>query len=132
MIPRSVFIGLIFFLPDRALKYFFAFGPVVCNTGIAFGIDIPRWMLLVFTGIFFVLASIWVMRSLKEMSFLEMTALSLIFFGALSNGIDRVKYGCVIDYIHIIPYFPWFNIADAAICIGGLIFIFTFFSKKQE
>lgn len=132
MIYRSAFFGLIFFLLDRALKYFFAFGPVVCNTGIAFGIDIPRWILFVFMGIFFIFAIILAKRSIKEMNHLEMTALSLIFFGGLSNGIDRVKYGCVIDYIRIIPYFPWFNIADAAICMGGFILIFTFFGKKQE
>lgn len=132
MLRQPLFFGIALFILDRFLKSFFAFGPVVCNTGIAFGIDIPQRVLFVSMGIFFIVAIMWIRRSMKEMTRLEMSSLSLIFFGALSNLIDREKYGCVIDYIHIIPYFPWFNFADAMIFFGGAMFVSGNFRKKQE
>ena len=54
-------------------------------------------------------------------------ALTLILGGAIGNVIDRVLYGHVIDFLDI--YFgnwhwPAFNIADSAICIGAVLFVY--------
>ena len=55
-------------------------------------------------------------------------ALALIMGGALGNLIDRVAYGHVIDFLDFhwrgIGHFPAFNIADSAITIGAVLFIF--------
>jgi signal peptidase II len=51
-------------------------------------------------------------------------ALSLIVGGALGNLWDRISYGHVIDFIQLYVshyYWPTFNIADSAICIGAVI-----------
>jgi signal peptidase II len=51
-------------------------------------------------------------------------ALSFIVGGALGNLWDRVSYGQVIDFIQLYVshyYWPTFNIADSAICIGAAI-----------
>jgi signal peptidase II len=48
-------------------------------------------------------------------------ALALIIGGALGNLIDRLRIGQVIDFISAHwqrHYFPAFNVADSAICIG--------------
>jgi signal peptidase II len=55
-------------------------------------------------------------------------ALALIMGGALGNLIDRLMYGHVIDFLdfHLrgVGHFPAFNIADTAITIGAILFIF--------
>lgn len=62
--------------------------------------------------------------------------LTLILGGAVGNLIDRVVYGHVIDFIQVYYqnwYYPAFNIADSAICIGvGLMLLDSFMSKKKE
>jgi signal peptidase II len=55
-------------------------------------------------------------------------ALALIMGGAIGNVIDRLWYGHVIDFLdfHLAGWghFPAFNIADSAITIGAILFIF--------
>lgn len=55
---------------------------------------------------------------------LELIALSCILSGAVGNVVDRIRLGHVIDFIQIYykeHYFPVFNIADSAICIGAVL-----------
>ncbi|MHB1948255.1 MAG: signal peptidase II [Gammaproteobacteria bacterium] len=64
-------------------------------------------------------------------------ALALIVGGALGNLYDRIAYGHVIDFLqfHLSHYYwPVFNVADSAICIGAtMLFIdVVFFRKKKE
>ena len=75
---------------------------------------------------------IFLIKKHKE-EFLTALGLSLILGGALGNLYDRVLLGYVIDflYFHIHDYYwPAFNFADAAICIGAGILIYTQFVKK--
>jgi signal peptidase II len=55
-------------------------------------------------------------------------ALALIMGGAIGNVIDRLLYGHVVDFLdfHLAGWghFPAFNIADSAITIGAILFIF--------
>jgi signal peptidase II len=55
-------------------------------------------------------------------------ALALIMGGALGNVIDRLAYGHVIDFLDFhwsgFGHFPAFNIADSAITLGAILFIF--------
>jgi signal peptidase II len=55
-------------------------------------------------------------------------ALALIMGGAIGNVIDRLLYGHVIDFLDFhwagFGHFPAFNIADTAISIGAVLFIF--------
>ena len=44
----------------------------------------------------------------------------LILSGALSNLIDRISFGCVLDFLKI-PFWPLFNLADIWISVGGII-----------
>jgi signal peptidase II len=67
-------------------------------------------------------------------------SLSLILGGALGNLIDRVFYGKVIDFIDVdfpdissIGLYRWytFNIADAAISTGLILFALSVLFKKE-
>ena len=54
-------------------------------------------------------------------------ALALILGGAIGNVIDRVLYGHVIDFLDVYIgnwHWPAFNIADSAICIGAVLFVY--------
>jgi signal peptidase II len=54
-------------------------------------------------------------------------ALALIMGGAIGNVIDRVAYGKVIDFLsfhYAGASFPVFNVADMAISLGAMLFIY--------
>ena len=62
-------------------------------------------------------------------------ALTLILGGALGNVIDRVRFGVVVDFIqwHAAGfYWPSFNLADSAICVGAALMIWDQFRAKPE
>ncbi|MEN2995040.1 MAG: signal peptidase II [Thermodesulfovibrio sp.] len=57
---------------------------------------------------------------------------SIIFAGALGNTIDRMVYGHVVDFIDLyIGQFHWpaFNVADSAISIGVVLFLYKSLKK---
>lgn len=73
-------------------------------------------------------------RDLPKTSRYRAMSLGLVSGGALGNLIDRVRLGYVVDFLdfhwHTSWYFPAFNVADSAICIGvGILLLSTF---KQE
>ena len=73
-------------------------------------------------------------RHLQERRFC--LQLTLILGGAIGNVIDRLIYGHVIDFIQVYYrdwYYPAFNIADSAICIGvGLMLLDSFLDRKSK
>ncbi len=63
---------------------------------------------------------------LPETARLPRLALALVLGGAFGNLIDRVRYGYVVDFVHV--YFrqyvwPDFNLADSAISIGVVLLL---------
>lgn len=58
--------------------------------------------------------------------------LSFAFAGGISNILDRIFRGGVVEFIDFI-YFPAFNIADICIVVGWVSFvaIFTSFSSRE-
>lgn len=94
------------------------------NKGAAFGFlaetsfRLPFFILISFIA---VVVIICIFRKLRPEQKLTAFSLSLIFAGALGNLIDRIRLGEVIDFIYVHwydHYWPAFNVADSAICIG--------------
>jgi signal peptidase II len=61
--------------------------------------------------------------------------LPLVLGGALGNYLDRLSRGFVIDFLEAHwferAYWPAFNVADSAICVGvGLLVIDSFVRKE--
>ena len=64
-------------------------------------------------------------------------ALGLVSGGAIGNLIDRVRLGYVVDFLDwhwkTAYYFPAFNVADSAICLGvGILLLSTISKQGQE
>ncbi len=107
------------------------------NKGAAFGLWNSRWLLVgVNIAIIFVLIKL-LRNKTYEFTKQMRTAYSLILAGGITNLIDRLFRGFVIDYIDVneLFYYPVFNIADICIIIGILILVITIVIKtlqKQE
>lgn len=93
-----------------------------------------RWFLVTLAFAF----SIYVIVELRRMradARLEALAFSLILGGATGNLYDRLMDGYVVDFALAHwgnAYFPAFNVADSAISIGAVIWIFTMFREWRE
>ncbi len=117
----SVFLVLI----DQFSKYVIRIrqpvdgGFYVCNPNIAWGIKIGPFLFWIFwlAVIFFLLLALY-----KKYFILYTPYFILILAGAFSNIIDRLYFGCIIDFIDL-KFWPVFNLADAFITIGGIIVI---------
>lgn len=118
---------------DQASKWFILAhfpGYVIFNSGIAFGLPVPNIVLLI--GIPLLLAGFlyWSLTQKKSPDyFLLSTLYSLILGGGLSNYLDRVFRGSVVDFIDL-GFWPSFNLADSFLTVGiiGLV-IYTIFNE---
>ena len=98
----------------------------VRNTGGAFGIFGGQrgglgTVFFVGISIIAVGALVFFLRKIEDEERTLTLAFSLVLAGAVGNLIDRLLYGEVIDFLefyHASFYWPAFNIADSAICIG--------------
>ncbi|MBO6276422.1 MAG: signal peptidase II [Pseudomonas sp.] len=111
------------------------------NTGAAFSFlaDSAGWQRWLFALIAVVVSAVlvvWLKRLGRNDTWLAI-ALALILGGALGNLYDRIVYGHVVDFILVHWqnrwYFPAFNFADSAICVGAVMLALDMFkSKKPE
>jgi signal peptidase II len=109
------------------------------NTGAAFSFlaDGGGWQRWLFTGLAIVVSlglALW-LRRIDRAARVLASAVALIIGGAIGNLIDRLRLGHVIDFIFVHwdqHYFPAFNVADSAICIGaGLMLLDTWLSGRR-
>jgi signal peptidase II len=116
----------------------------VRNTGAAFGFLAtanPAFRVPFFLAIPIIAMVVlgFLYRDLPKDSRWRSLALGLVTGGAVGNLIDRVRLGYVVDFLDFhyknVYYFPAFNIADSAICVGVAILLLSTMektSKKEE
>lgn len=95
------------------------------NTGMAFGIANSKMFLIILVSIL-ILGIIFKLIKERETQIDKNILLSLYFIlaGGISNLIDRIFRGYVVDFIDInILNFPHFNIADICITLGTFVII---------
>ena len=71
-------------------------------------------------------------KTVDTLPFLS-SGFALIFGGAIGNLIDRVRFGRVTDFLDVYVgdlHWPVFNVADSAVSIGIVIFLFYVLFKK--
>lgn len=100
------------------------------NTGIAFGIPIQLIGIILMNILLLILLLYFAKKELNLNSKLAQYLLALVFAGGISNLIDRLYHGYVIDFISIWIW-PTFNFADIYITIGILLLI-IFYGKIKR
>jgi signal peptidase II len=132
------------------LNYFAARSPVekiteffnlvlVCNKGAAFSFlaDAEGWqtpLFIVFALVAALVVGAMILRNPEKK--LLCSALAPILAGALGNVIDRLRFGCVVDFLDFYvrgwPHWPAFNVADSAITIGAALLILEGFVHHER
>ena len=100
------------------------------NTGAAFGLFQGQSFFLTIIALVGVVAllvcAIFIYRWFPSLDNIPgRSALGLILGGTLGNLIDRLYFGYVTDFIRVGTWWPAFNIADPAIVVGVIIFIYS-------
>ena len=109
------------------------------NEGSAFGFlnDAGGWQKWFFNGVSIV-ASVVIIYLLKKHTNEKLfcAGLALVLGGAIGNLYDRITLGYVVDFLNFHVnnhYWPAFNVADSAICVGvGLLLLDSFKANKTE
>lgn len=105
--------------------------PLIRNTGAAFGLAEGWTVILALIASGVVVFILWIARRLRSTGWA--IGLGLVLGGAMGNLTDRIfrgpgpLRGGVVDFISVLDpwgnFFPVFNLADSAICVGGGVIV---------
>ena len=105
------------------------------NEGAAFGFlnDAGGWQKWFFTAISVIAAIVitYLIKKHREQK-LFCLGLALVLGGAIGNLYDRITLGYVVDFLNFHVnnvYWPAFNVADSAICVGVALLLWDSFKK---
>lgn len=133
---KFVVFGLTLVIVDQLSKFYVIKNLpsiVVHNNGVVFGLisnQFYKWLIIVLGFIAFY----YIITQLKVKDFYLKLGLFIVFSGIISNLIDRIRFGAVIDFWRLpgfLSWWPTFNIADVFIFIGTLIIIIFSFKQKN-
>jgi signal peptidase II len=88
-------------------------------------------------GVLGMLVVVYLLIGMRRSSVSGVVFVGLVAGGAAGNIVDRLfrgeawLHGAVVDFIDL-QWWPVFNIADAAICIGGALLVFTSFRTEKS
>lgn len=107
----------------------------VRNTGAAWGMlrDHTEWLTLLAAAVA-VLILVFHRRLMSEVPG-RCFILGLLLGGVLGNLADRVRFGWVTDFLDFHwgrSHFPAFNVADSAICIAMMLYLFLSFQADRR
>lgn len=124
---------LIFFILDRLIKNIlfikgnflflkFTFNPY-------FFFFLQNKILFFPLMIIFFLLFFFLVKSYQNKEFFNFLFLSLIIIGGISNLLDRIFYGFVIDYFNFFSLFT-FNLSDIMIFLGVIILVTKLLTRQ--
>ncbi len=110
----------------------------ILNTGGAFGIFAGhsqglRNFIFLFISSMVAAVILWIYRRTCRDHVVLSSGIALIFGGAVGNLIDRFRQGSVVDFLDFYIndlHWPAFNIADSAISIGMIVFLYHILFNK--
>lgn len=92
---------------------------VFCNPVGPFGVALPQWFII---GVSVVIVASIFSIVWKYVNLHFQWPWLLILSGGLGNLLERIFFGCIMDYIHI-SFFPVFNVSDILLTMGTIGFI---------
>lgn len=107
----------------------------VGNTGAAWSLFAGQSFVLALLALVTLGAIVRWRRELELHVGLVQTAFGLLCGGIVGNLLDRLLHGHVVDFLdfHFGSYiYPTFNIADAGICIGVVLYLFHSFRAEPK
>lgn len=139
------FVGIFLFALDRFSKNYILKNPnafqdfsiknllqitLSRNYNLALGIKINSILLyvLILSAIF--LLSYFLYKNYQKWNFTNILIITIVLCGAISNLLDRILYGSVIDFISV-PWFSVFNFADCYITVGIFTLAVRSYFKKE-
>lgn len=144
---KAAFSFLLILLIDQLVKYYveltmlpgesipiaapFFHITFVLNPGAAFGIFRDQQWLFLATAIVFSVAFLVFYERLRRSGSLIHYGSVVLAAGAVSNLIDRIRLGHVVDFFDF-RVWPVFNIADIAIVLGTATVLWALFVQKKE
>lgn len=123
VLDQAVKINIIRFLPDIVSE----------NPGVLFGYISNNFIKYTLILLSFAILIYLVKISDLKNKYIQIS-FSLIIAGAISNFLDRLINGYVVDYISlpsILAFWPKFNLADIFIVVGVVIYIFFYLGEKN-
>ena len=109
---------------DQFFKHWFSIYRI--NTGVMynmFDLEYTNSIITIISILLFILYK----NTFKKELYLE-----VFFSGVLSNTIDRILYGGVIDILYL-PYIYWFNLSDIYICFFSiLLYLYSRYKIKNR
>ena len=129
LLQLGLFLSLL--LVDQFSKYFIRHfgGFYICNTGIAFGLKFSTIIIFLFWLIIFIF--IWKLSKIYKSNKTTRDGMILMISGGISNLIDRLIFGCIMDFIDL-HFWPVFNLADIFICLGAIMIIVKNINPKVQ
>jgi len=97
---------------------------LVKNPSLAFSIALPTIFIFLIIVSLILILFFFLYKAIKKDNILQTFSILLILAGALSNLVDRIIYGAVIDFVSIkilSLQFAVFNFADILIVLGVII-----------
>ena len=73
---------------------------------------------------------LWILGQ-RQMNLVQIAGTGLLLGGTIGNGLDRWRLGAVVDFLALVPVrFPVFNLADMAINLAVICFLFDLLNRR--
>lgn len=119
-------------LPDEGVLIFPGISfKLQLNPQLAFSLPVPNWLAIILSLTVLILA-VKILFKYLHGNQLAQWGLGLLIIGSLSNLLDRIKYGGVIDWLNLwLPgqprlRWPSFNLSDLYILLACFLLFFAF------
>lgn len=120
------------YIPERIGTEQFAI-EIVKNTGMAFGFSSGNMKNIVLSIFVIIIIISFIKNQINAIDTKTAIAVSMVLGGGISNLIDRIFRGGILDFIKIL-FIPNFNLADLCVCIGWVLIVvfLIIYTRKEE
>ena len=132
---KQIMLDLIF-EPPRRIEILAVLNLVpVWNRGMSFGMlaDSGALVPIGLTGLA-IAVSAWLFWMVPRLRRIQRLSAAFIAGGAIGNALDRLRFGKVVDFIDLHYaglHWPAFNLADAAITIGAVLWGYSILREQE-